>query len=269
MNKLDIETSLRYLKRSTEKPIYYASRGGVGENFNIGLEFEEKRVTIYNARELQASPTLDHHGFALQNHKTGIVDFYQLNAQQSLYDSELGELIRSVTGARKVIVFDHTIRSDSASIRQQRNTREPANFIHNDYTPYSAQKRLKELLEPSEVKQHSRWAIINVWRSVRGVVLNSPIACCDASSVNPVDLVAVERRAHDRIGEIEFVTWNPGHRWYYFPHMQSSEVLLIKTFDSNDREHVTRTIHSAVQNPFANEATSPRESIESRILVLY
>jgi hypothetical protein len=72
--------------------------------------------------------------------------------------------------------------------------------------------------------QH-RFAIINVWRSIAGPVLNSPLACCDAQTIDATDLVASERRAKERIGELELVSWNPARRpakasnracWYFF-----------------------------------------------------
>lgn len=267
-NNQDVRATLRYLLRRTERPVYYASRAGVDDNFDIGLEFDEREVCIRNARMLQNQPELALEGFTLRQHQSSIDDFYCLSEQQVIYEQEISELICCVTGAHQCLVFDHTIRSDSASVRGQRATREPAIFIHNDYTTTSAYKRFNELLDPHQAQQRSNfpWAIINVWRSIRGSVRTSPIACCDASSVEPQDLVAVERRAHDRIGEIEFVTWNPGHRWYYFAGMTESEVLLIKTFDSTLE---TRAIHSAFHNPLAAPDAPPRESIESRVLVFF
>ena len=63
------------------------------------------------------------------------------------------------------------------------------------------------------------------------------------------DLVACERRAEERIGELQLVTFNPGHRWYYYPDMSRDEVLLIKTFDSARDGTARRSIHSAFDNP--------------------
>jgi hypothetical protein len=81
--------------------------------------------------------------------------------------------------------------------------------------------------------------------------------------------VASERRAHDRVGELELVSWNPAHRWYYYPEMTATEVLLIKTFDSSHDGRATRSIHSAFHNPLAPADAPPRESIESRMLVFF
>ena len=81
-------------------------------------------------------------------------------------------------------------------------------------------------------------------------VLTNPLACCDATSIETTDLVASERRAQDRIGELELVCWNPAHRWYYFPEMIREEVLLIKTFDpTNCLIVASHNHHHHLHNP--------------------
>ena len=266
----DVTATLRYLKPTVGKPVYYASRAGVDDSHDIGIEFDERAVRIRNARTLQPSPSLDREAFTLISHDTVVTDFYTLDTQLDYYEAELREQVLAQTGATEALVFDHTLRSDSSDIRGTRATREPAGFVHNDYTDSSARKRLLELLPQQQLPETGllRYAIINVWRSIRGTVWNSPIACCDAASLATGNLVAAERRAHDRIGELEFATWNPGHRWYYYPEMSEREALLIKTFDSR-KDGATRAIHTAFANPLAAVDAAPRESIESRLLVLY
>ncbi len=267
----DITAALRYLIPRGERPIYIASRGGADAALNIGAEFEDRRVIIHDARQLDPAPSLDREGFALRQHRTAVTDFYQLADNLSLYEAEITELVLAASDGVDVFVFDHTLRSDSATLRGQHATREPATVIHNDYTDASARKRLIDLLPDGEAQrrlQH-RFAIVNVWRSIRGTVWNSPLACCNATSLAPGDLIASERRAHDRIGELELVSWNPAHRWYYYPEMTAAEALLIKTFDSADDGRARRTIHSAFENPLAPADAPPRESIESRMLVFF
>jgi hypothetical protein len=263
--------TLRYLIPTGERPVYVASRGGADAALSIGAEFENRSVIIRDARQLSPPASLEREGFALVQHNTAVPEFYQLDNNLSLYEAEIGELVMAASGAGAVFVFDHTLRSDSARIRGEHATREPATVIHNDYTDASARKRLIDLLPDGEAQrrlQH-RFAIVNVWRSIRGTVWNSPLACCDATSLAPGDLIASERRAHDRIGELELVSWNPAHRWYYYPEMTAAEALLIKTFDSADDGRATRTIHSAFENPLAPADAPPRESIESRMLVFF
>ena len=271
MTNSGVYANVRYLVPGGEKPVYIASQGGADAALRIGAEFEDHEVTIHDARLLVPPASLDRQGFTLLPHATQVEDFYTLENVQTAYEAEITELVLAASGGSGVLVFDHTLRSDSRDIRGERSTREPASVIHNDYTDASAEKRLRDLLpaEEAEERLQHRFAIINVWRSIRGPVLNSPLACCDAATIAATDLVASERRALERIGELELVSWNPAHRWYYYPQMSRDEALLIKTFDSATDGRARRSIHTAFSNPLAAPDAPARESIESRVLVFF
>ncbi len=271
MTRSSLQAGIRYLVPTGEKPIYIASQGGEQAQLRINAEFKEHRVTIHDARQLKIPAALDAEGFELLQHNSAVDDFYQLEAMQVSYEAELRKLVIDVIGASGLLVFDHTLRSDSPDIRGQRSTREPASVIHNDYTDASAEKRLRDLLTPEDADRRlqCRYGIVNAWRSIRGPVVQSPLACCDARTIADADLVASERRAAERIGELQLVSWNPRHQWYYYPEMTRDEVLLFKTFDSARDGRARRSIHTAFSNPLAPEDALPRESIESRMLLFY
>jgi hypothetical protein len=271
MTNHEVRASIRYLVPGADKPVYIASRGGADAALNIGAEFEDHEVTIHDARRLQPPASLDRQGFTLLAHVTNVENFYALEAVRAAYETEITALVLAASGASGGLVFDHTLRSDSRDIRGEHSTREPASVIHNDYSDASAVKRLRDLLPAKEARQRlqHRFAIINVWRSIAGPVVNSPLACCDAQTIDAADLVASERRAKDRIGELELVSWNPAHRWYYSPQMNRDEALLIKTFDSARDGRARRSIHTAFINPLAPPDAPARESIESRLLVFF
>jgi hypothetical protein len=120
-----------------------------------------------------------------------------------------------------------------------------------------------------ETLLRQRFIIVNVWRSIRGTVLNAPLALCDAASLAPEDLVSVERKAKDRIGEIQQAVYNPAHRWYYFPDMRPDEALLIKTYDSVADGRARFTIHTSFDDPNAAADAPPRESLETRCFAFF
>ena len=266
-----LTASLNYMVPTRQKPIYIASQGGAEAQLSISVEFEDRICEIHDGRQLLPPASLDQQGFSLCAQATAIEDFYQLDDIKSDYEAELRDLLSTQLGSAEILIFDHTLRSSSADIRGQRSTREPAGVIHNDYTDASAVKRLRDLVSEDEAAARlSRpYAIVNAWRSISGPVENNPLCCCDAASIAVEDLVATERRAEERIGELELVSWNPAHRWYYYPQMQRDEVLLIKTFDSRTDGRARRSIHSAFDNPLAGSDAPPRESIESRALIFY
>ena len=158
-------------------------------------------------------------------------------------------------------------------MQRAKNIREPAGIVHNDYTAASGPRRLRDHFPdaPDEAAAllRRRFAIVNVWRSIGGTVQCAPLALCDAASVAPGDLVSVERRARERIGEIQQAAYNPAHRWYYFPEMEMDEVLLIKTFDSAEDGRARFTIHTSFEDPGAQPDAPPRESLETRCFVFF
>jgi hypothetical protein len=266
-----IQTELGYLVPSTEKPIYIASEGGAEAQLQISAKFASHAVTISDARENVRAPALDKEGFTLARHQSSVTDFYDDVQIRDIYESEAATLVQEATGASHVVVFDNTRRSDASTIRGARNTREPSAVVHNDYTDASARKRVRDVLPGNEAEDRlqRRFAIVNVWRSIGAPALTTPLALCDAASVGDTDLVASERRAKGRIGELQLVTYNPDHRWYWFSAMTDAEAMLIKTFDSDLNGRARRSIHTAFVNPDAPADASPRESIETRVFAFF
>ena len=98
----------------------------------------------------------------------------------------------------------------------------------------------------------------------------TPLALCDASSVQPNDLNDSEIRGGlndaNRPPLYGFnLSFNPQHRWYYVPRMEPEEILAFKLFDS-DRARVQWTGHTAFDDPTAAPDAPPRESIEIRTI---
>ena len=93
---------------------------------------------------------------------------------EARYHAEVEALVKQVTGAPRVVVFDTTVRSGRVE-RQQGGIKEPARRIHNDYTEKSGPQRVRDLLPdeaPSLLKR--RFAVINVWRPIAGPLLDAP-----------------------------------------------------------------------------------------------
>jgi len=264
-----LRAPLKYLAEAGETPVFYASQGGGDETRYLG-HYEERMVTLRDGRAAGAFD-LDRQGFALRHHESTVVDFYDDREIESVYTAEVEALVEGETGAARVLVFDYTRRSDSQATQAERKIRDPASVVHNDYTGRSAPRRLRDLLPASEAERllSRRLAVVNVWRPIRGPVTTTPLALCDAASVAPGDLVASERRARGRTGEIQQALYNPAHRWYWFPDMRPDEVVLIKTYDSATDGRARFTLHTAFRNPAAEPDAAPRESIEARSFAFF
>ncbi len=268
---------LQYLVPSDEKPIYHASEGGKDAKLDLDGEFEMHSVPIRDGRYRHGMWTggvdfsLDREGFTLVPHATEIKDFYDETEVKEHYLTEAEALVAKTTGATRVVAFDHTLRADNPDIRAARKIREPAAIVHNDYTIRSGPQRVRDIFgeEAAQAALQNRFTIVNVWRPIRNTVITSPLAVCDAQSVLPENLIAVERRAKDRIGELLLLTYNPDQRWYYFNRMARDEALLIKTFDSADDGRARCCSHTAFAAPDAPEDAPPRESIEVRTFAFF
>ena len=266
-----VEATLKFVLAENDKPVLYASKGG-GDTTAHSALYEDKEVAVINGRLAATPADLEQEGFALRPHETQVQDFYDAGEVERVYDREVEDLVKAATGARKVVVFDHTLRADTQDKQAERGIREPAWFVHNDYTKDSAPKRVRDLLpaEEAEALLEGRFAIINVWRPIAKPVESSPLALCDARSVAPDDLVLSERRSPDgRVGEILLARFNPAHRWVYFPEMTRDETLLIKTYDSAQVASGRSTIHAAFEDPTTPADAPPRESIETRTFAFF
>jgi len=101
------------------------------------------------------------------------------------------------------------------------------------------------------------------------IVDNSPLALCDATTIDPADLIVSDLIYRDRVGETYALRFNPDQRWAYFPHMTPDEAVLIKGYDSTESGVARFTAHSAFEDPATRTGTPERESIEARAIVIY
>ncbi|HXW84932.1 MAG TPA: CmcJ/NvfI family oxidoreductase [Candidatus Binataceae bacterium] len=264
-----VETSLNYLGDVTEPLFTYAYDAPPGQP-KSNVRFAPYPATIHDARALPAGASVDREGFALLKHRTAVTDFYDENQIRDIYNPECKRLMKAALGAARVQVFDHIVRNAARSKPGENTIKEYAGAVHNDYTTKSGPQRLRDLL-PAEADALSRerFAILNLWRPIRGPVLHQPLAVCDARSIEPGDLVTNARIYPDRRGEIQAVRHRPTHRWYYYSAMQPDEAILLKCYDSAEDGRARFTAHTAFKDPATPPGAPLRESIEIRALVFF
>jgi len=271
-----VHGTLQYLATADDGAAsYIASAAGNVDVVEHDGRYRYQTVKIYNGRT-RNDWSIHKEGFQLLSDvPTRVSDFHNDTELEAVYNGEVEALLLRTSGsegATRIHVFDHTRRSSSSGERVQLHCREPSSVIHNDYTEMSAEKRLREIL-PDEADDllRRRFAIVNVWRSIGGIVECWPLALCDSTSLSDRDLVPVRRVAKDRIGEIQMAVYNHGHKWYYFPRMTPEEALLIKTYDSALDGTNRFTIHTAFEDRSATGGVQPkpRQTIETRAFVFY
>jgi len=241
------------------------------EHKAVPPQYEPREMTIRNGRPLRDTFKLDVHGFVFVDHATRVKDFMDEAERKSVYDPEVQALVRKHSGASDVVVFDHTIRASDDETRGSSSIRPTVKSVHNDYTETSAPRRLREIVGDAEAERRfrKRWAIIQVWRPIRGKVLIDPLAICDGRSIPQKGFIRVERRYPYRTGEVYHIAHNPSHEWYYFPEMARDEALVFKVFDSDAGKPSRFTAHSAFDDPATPAGAPPRESIETRTFAFF
>lgn len=269
-----VGAGLCYVKPSNE-PLYnimYEPPVGVPQH---NCAYEVRQTGIADARALSAPPSVHVEGFELWDAPSLVRDFRVKTDVRRVYYEECAELACTVTGGTAAYVFDHLVRKREAG-------RPPLTFgrhgdgsnaaaagrIHNDYTEASGRKRLSLVLDEAKAAGVGRYCIVNIWRSIAGPILDTPLAVCDARTVTANDLQVSEIRYRDRNGEIYLLSHSPQHRWYYYSLMDRHEALVFKQYDSQVSGIARFTPHAAFDLPAIPADAPLRESIEIRCLVV-
>jgi hypothetical protein len=265
-----VEATLSYFVDTEAMPVTLVGGPGGRDQRVGGGATEQRRVVLHNGRLDANGFELERNGFRFVHHETRVVDFFDEDEVRRVYYPEMQALVKAETGAARVEVFDHTLRTDDDQLRETRQIREVVRRVHNDYTEWSGPQRVRTFL-PQEADEllRRRFAVIQVWRPIRHPVETWPLAIADAQSISPESLVVTERRYPDRIGQTYAITYDPAHRWYWFPRMRPDEALVFKTYDSQEQGCARWTAHTAFDDPTTAPGARPRESIEIRTLAFF
>jgi len=231
-------------------------------------------VEIENVRGKEDSVSLDTTGFQFFRAEAKHKSFKNDEEIEREYYPESIELLKQLTGANRVVIFDHTVRRRRpGEVDDSPQKRQPVPLAHVDQTSAAAIARVHRHLPADEVPEllKKRFQIINLWRPINHPALDHPLTLCDYRSIDPTnDLVATTLRYPDRDGETFNIRHNPNHKWKYLRGQTPDEVVLIKCFDSiQDGSVAVLTPHSSFVDPTTPPDAPPRESIEVRTLVFY
>ena len=264
-----VEAPVQYLADLSIKPVTYNPPHGTGLPRRVG-NYRDFTMRIHDGRPAARDFSLDRQAFILTRHDTAVRDFYDKDEVRTVYEPEVEALIRRETGAAKVVVFDHTVRTADRAV--ERGLRTPVRSVHCDYTERSGPQRVRDLLPPDEAAARlgKRFAEFNVWRNIAPEPVEmTPLGLVDSESLAPRDLAVCDLVYADRTGEIYQGVYNADHRWYYFPRMTRDEAILIKCYDSMKDGRARFSLHSAFDDPTSPAEPRPRQSIESRALAFF
>jgi hypothetical protein len=212
---------------------------------------EGKDVVLENLRGKEDLATLDTAGFQYFKHKSKHSSFANDEEIYKEYYPESIELIKSLTGASRVVLFDHSKRAfiysfiqltiySFPAVRRRRpgevddspDRRQPAVQVHVDQTNKSSIARVHRHLPADEAPKllEGRFQIINLWRPIAHPAIDWPLGLCDYRSVDENDTFPVALIFPHREGETLGVKYNPNHKWKYLHGMTPDEIVLIKWY---------------------------------------
>ncbi len=264
-SKYDAKAAARYIDTAwrgrAESP-----RIGSRESRRANTSFQD--VTIHDARpRLEAGDIdLDRAGFTLTGHQTRVADFHDADAVAERYYREMRDLICRVTGASRAFVRGHLIRTENPVDFNDGYAR----FVHCDYNIARRRDMAHELLARDGVAPQENWTYVwyNTWQPFDHPVQNNPLACIDWQSLPLGDVIDYFYTGRGQDSLVAAPVYNPEHRWWYFPQMETDEVLVTTQLDSRPG-HAVYCPHTSFDVPDSAPGSLPRRSVETRLLAVF
>jgi hypothetical protein len=266
-----VRATLNYSVDNGVAPDYYFYEPDPSVKLNPpGTDAQE--VEIHDAWPIADRLSADREGFELHPFGARFDQFDDDASIQAAFYPQIVEFVKRHTGAKRVEVFDHTIRKRlPADLKQQTTVQRPAVLlVHSDYTVASGPQRVRDLLpDEADGLLQRRVAFFNVWKPLYRRVEELPLAMCDATTHDAADMLRMDLKYRERTGEIYVMRHSPRHRWYYFPQMEAAQALLLKTYDSETDGRARFMGHTAFEDPTTPPDAPKRESIEVRTMAFF
>ncbi len=266
-----VRATMNYTVDNGVPPDYYFYEPEPGTPLNPpGTDVRE--VAIHDAWPIRDQISLDREGFELHPFEAPFTAFEDDAQIKNEFYKQVVSFVKAHTGAKRVEVFDHTIRKRlPPDLKAQTTVQRPAvMLVHSDYTVVSGPQRVRDIA-PTEADEllKNRVVFYNVWKPLYHQVHELPLAMCDAQTHDADDMLRMDLKYQDRTGEIYVMRHSPKHRWMYFPKMLATQALLLKTYDSATDGRCRFMGHSAFEDPSSAPDAPKRESIEVRTMAFF
>ena len=219
---------------------------------NENLEHLPHPVVIENIRGKEETVTLDTAGFQLFHAPTAHTDFTDGEEIKRGYYAETGDLVKKITGASRVIFYDHSksiyplceviLTYGLRCVLDVRHRRpgpiddgpmahQPVPQVHVDQYLASGAKRIcREIPEEGEyLLSNKRVQILNIWRPLSHPAYDWPLAVCDFRSIDrEKDTFPVTLVLPTFTGGTLGVRYSPNQKWKYFHGMTPDEIVIFK-----------------------------------------
>ena len=228
-------------------------------------------VRIADARPLQerGELDLDTNGFILVEHRPDLRDFHDAEEVKRAYYPGIRSLIEKLTGAAQVAVLHHVIRTEKATSFNEAYAR----YVHCDFSEARAEEMTRKLLAERGIRvdlSSGRYDVAwyNTWQPIEREVQQNPLMLVDSGSLETADLAEYTfgDAEYDAVASMPF--YNAKHRHFYFPRMQTHELIVSKQLDSRPGR-ARLCPHTSFDDLTAPADALRRRSIEVRVMCLF
>ncbi len=255
---------------------------------------DARRIGEYYPGLSPDSPeSMDRLGVSLAHLESKCQNFYDHREVERVFYAEIEKLLLEFfPGATDALVYNHDVfDKDYAGDRTENQAdKNPgvnggyAHLVHNDLNDNSGRVRCRELLTKNlrnfgrqvnytgaeaDAKMSKRFMSINLAKPME-TVEQFPFVLCAWPSFADQPYITNYRIYDDRVGETTRFTYRPDHEWYWFPQQTSTEVSMLKCYDSVTDGSVSRwSFHSACIDPTAPEDARCRKNVVVRSFVFF
>ncbi|KXS93457.1 hypothetical protein AC579_3494 [Pseudocercospora musae] len=279
----EIEASIDFIadKFNDEKPFYFHPASGAAINTEeiqlSNIIWDARSVRLHSMRD--ANLSLEKNGFCYVQHKSNYLPYDGAPTEITTdYQMETERMMQSYFDAEFVTCYDYRRRKNSPVTVEAYDPDDPqhvdqvAKGAHVDITIGTIADFVTRLLTPEQQIQYLspeyRIRVVNTWRSILPICEDRPLAVCDYHSIDPHDLIPTDRVYPEWLQEIYHLRYNPKQRWYWLPDQRADEPLVFISYDSQSGSNARYCAHISFDNSLAAPDAPPRQSVETRTLVV-
>src|SRR5690349_2316814 len=236
---------------------------------------------------------MDKLGLSLAHLESKCTNIYDSEEVRRVYYPEIEKLLLEFfPDATDALVYNHDVfdKDYKGNRTEDQDGKNPgvnanyANLVHNDLNDNSGRVRVRELLtrnlrnfgrtqhyteEEADAKMSRRFMSINLAKPIE-TIEQFPFVLCAWPSFADQPYINNYRIYDDRVGETTRFTYRPSHEWYWFPKQTSTEVSMLKCYDSVTDGSVSRwSFHTACIDPTAPANARCRKNVVVRAYVFF
>ncbi|KAL4783510.1 hypothetical protein BJX76DRAFT_348504 [Aspergillus varians] len=176
------------------------------------------RMRIHDLWSDKEQLSLDRNGFQYAILHSKLTDFTDDSRVKEVYYKEIEELVKGVTGAKRVLAFNYAVRTktengygDHINGRYQ-GVQGPTYRVHIDQTPQGALNTVQFMFpELAEELRNGNFQMIKVWRPLTRVQ-RDPLMVADAERMPVDDLILINRTYYNGLRSSNFIIKYGGQR---------------------------------------------------------